>query len=264
MPDTPGGGVRTIVTEDAEHLAEEAGSLFLSCLTDALKSRGKARVILSGGSTPRRMHAVLVGGIRGAGLDVDRISWFFGDERWVVVSDPQSNECMARETLLSPLGAAEQSIHSWHAGSGDPIECAKRYAAVVREAMGTPQTVPDLLLLGMGADGHTASLFPDASARLDDERDIPISRSLPGEAAAVMAGAERGWRLTLCPDFLMTSRTVIFLVAGADKAPALRRAREGDLRTPAAWIRGHANCFIATRDAFGPDSPAYGPEIRHA
>jgi 6-phosphogluconolactonase len=264
MPDAPTGGLQIVVADDAEHLAHEASSLILTRLTAALESRGKASVILAGGSTPRPTHALLASGIRNAGLAVGSVSWFFGDERWVAVGDPQSNEGMARETLLGPLDAAEQSINSWHAGSGDPVDCARRYAALVRAGMGTPRTAPDVLILGMGADGHTASLFPDASVRLYDGREIPVSRSLPVEAAAVMAGPTRGWRLTLCPDFLKTSRTVIFLVAGADKAPALQRAREEDPRTPASWIRGSDTFFIATRDAFGPETPAYGPALRHA
>jgi 6-phosphogluconolactonase len=259
-----GARSRTIVTEDALHLAEEAGALVLSSLTEALESRGSARVILAGGSTPRRMHEFLASGISGSGLGIGTVSWFFGDERWVAVSDPQSNEGMARETLLGPLGVAEARIHSWRAGSGDPVDCARRYATICREAMGSPRSAPDILVLGMGADGHTASLFPDAMARLPDGREIPVSPALPGEAAAVIAGPDRGWRLTLCPDFLNTSRRVIFLVTGAEKAPALRRAREGDAWTPAGWIRGKETFFIATREAFGPEAPAYGPDIRRA
>ena len=112
---------------------------------------------------------------------------------------------------------------------------------------------PDLVVLGIGADGHTASLFPGASALLPDGRRIPVAPHMGAIAAAIESTPARGWRLTLCPDFLRTSRQVVFLVSGFDKVPALIRARQGDPATPAAWIRGASTYFIVTRDAMGPE-----------
>jgi 6-phosphogluconolactonase len=268
--------VFTIVAEDVQDLAEQASRLLLSLITEALKDRGDARVILSGGTTPRATYKLLASGISAQGIEIEKVSWFFGDERWVPHDDPQSNEGMALETLLWPIGAPAHTVHSWHAGSGDPVECARRYDAVVKAAMGTARTSPDILLLGIGPDGHTASLFPGAVAHLPDGRQVlvapdicgsntaPQGLSLPVAAAAVQGGAARGWRLTLCPDLLRTSRSVIFLAEGADKTTALRRARKGDPGTPAAWIRGRKTYFIATRDAMGPEQPDYGRDIRNA
>ena len=130
--------------------------------------------------------------------------------------------------------------------------------------MGKPADAPDLLILGMGADGHTASLFPGATAHLPGGARVLVSSDLPVEAAAVEGVAERGWRLTLCPVFLRTSRCVVFLVAGQDKAPALRRARAGERGTPAAWIRGATTWFLVTREAMGSEEPGYGREVLHA
>lgn len=267
--------VQTIVAEDTRDLAEQASRLLLSLIKEALQDRGGARVILSGGTTPRPTYELLASGIAAQGIAVEKVSWFFGDERWVTRDDPQSNEGMALETLLWPIGAPAHTVHSWHAGSGDPVECARRYDGVVKAAMGTTRTSPDILLLGIGPDGHTASLFPGAVAHLPDGRQVlvapdicggtvPQGLSLPVAAAAVQGGAARGWRLTLCPDLLRSSRCVIFLVAGADKAAALRRARKGDPGMPAAWIRGKKTYFIATRDAMGPEEPDYGRDIRNA
>ncbi|MGD0727304.1 MAG: 6-phosphogluconolactonase [Spirochaetia bacterium] len=255
---------QTLVVEDARALAEQASSLLLSTIEDSLTARGHARIILAGGDTPRETYALVGEGLRTRKVPVERLAWFFGDERWVNRSHPRSNEGMAREMLLGRIGAPEVTIHSWDAGWGNPVECARLYGRRVRELMGSPADAPDLLILGLGADGHTASLFPGATAHLPGGARVPVSPDMPGEAAAVQGIAERGWRLTLCPVFLRTSRCVVFLAAGADKAPALRRARSGESATPAAWIRGAATWFVATREALGTEEPGYGREILHA
>jgi len=255
---------QTLVAEDSHALAEEAGRLLLSTIDEALTARGRARIILAGGETPRETYALVGEGLRAGSIPLEKLAWFFGDERWVNRTHPRSNEGMARDMLLRRIEAPENTIHSWDAGWGNPVECAGLYGRRVRELMGRPEDAPDLLILGLGADGHTASLFPGATAHLPGGARVPVSPALPGEAAAVEGAAERGWRLTLCPVFLRTSRCVVFLVAGADKAPALRRARSGESATPAAWIRGAATWFIATREAMGSEEPGYGREILHA
>ena len=248
MGEHPAARVQTIVAAHPEDLADKAASLVLDCIREALRTRGGARVALSGGSTPRATHRALARLLRDQGVPVGDIHWFFGDERWVEATSPESNEGMARETLLSAIGAAETTIHSWGAGVGDPVECAGRYAGVVRGGMAAGMPVFDVLVLGMGADGHTASLFPGATAHFPDGRRAPVSAELGGDAAAVTRGGAPGWRLTLCPDLLNHCGTVAFLATGSDKTAALARARAGGSDTPAAWIRGRITYFIVTRD----------------
>ncbi len=241
---------RIIVAEDLDALAEEASELLLASMAEGVRARGRVRVILAGGSTPRGAYGLLVAGIAARGLPVRAFDWYFGDERWVPTSDPQSNEGMARETLLGPVGAPEETVHSWNAGTGDPVDCARLYGESVRASL--QGEAPDILLLGVGPDGHTASLFPGATVRLPDGRKAPVEPVARGfVAAAVRGGALPGWRLTLCPDILGSARHVVFLAAGADKAQAVRRAVNGDVETPAAWIRGGTTTFIVTRDAVG-------------
>jgi 6-phosphogluconolactonase len=260
----PDGVVQTVVTEDAEGLAEEAASFLVARLEAAVSSRGQARVVLAGGQTPRAAYRLLARKMVDRRVPVDRLSWFFGDERWVTRDNPESNEGMARECLLAPIGAPPECVHSWDAGDGDPVGKSRLYSELVGRAMGNAQSVPDVTVLGLGADGHTASLFPGAMARLPDGARVPVGPGVPSRAAAVEGDGARGWRLTLCPVFLSTSRYVVFLVAGKDKVEALRRARSGDPSTPGAWIRGAATRFIVTREAMGPERPDYGIAIRHA
>jgi 6-phosphogluconolactonase len=241
---------RIIVAENLEALAEEASALLLTRIAEQIGIRGRASIILAGGSTPRRTYSLLASGISARGLPVRSLQWFFGDERWVPPEDQGSNERMARETLLGRIIAPEDSIHSWNAGVGDPVECARRYCELVPAAL--EGGVPDIVLLGVGPDGHTASLFPGATAWLPNGQQLPVARKLSSEyaAAAVQGGTLPGWRLTLCPDILGRARHVVFLAAGADKTDAVRRAINGDAGTPAAWIRGTTTTFVVTRDAF--------------
>jgi 6-phosphogluconolactonase len=255
---------RLVVVEDTDALAEEASSIVLAGMREALRQRGAAHVVLAGGGTPRKTHVLLARAIVEQKLPVNALSWWFGDERWVVRSDPQSNEGMARETLLGPVGAPEASIHSWGAGNGEPLECARRYAEAVRGAMAGGG--PDVVMLGIGPDGHTASLFPGSTMYLPDGREVPVGPHGEGgfTAAAIRGGNAPGWRLTLSPGVLSSAANVVFLVSGANKAGPVRRAANGDPATPAAWIRGRSTTFLLTRDAAGSADTGYGPEIRHA
>ena len=144
------------------------------------------------------------------------------------------------------------------------MDCARRYGELLRETLRGDR--PDVLLLGMGPDGHTASLFPGAEAVFPDGHAVPVGPDCCAgrAAAAVRGGSLPGWRLTLCPDILGSARHVVFLAAGADKTNAVRRAVNGDPRTPAAWIRGATTTFVVTRDAAGTGDTGFRSDIRRA
>jgi len=256
---------RLVAAENAESLAEEASSLVMAWIASALGRRGSAHVVLAGGGTPRATHALMAAAIREMGFPKDAIHWWFGDERWVAASDERSNERMARETLLGPAGVDESTIHSWGAGSGEPADCARSYGELMTAALGGQGLY--VVMLGIGPDGHTASLFPGSTVVLPDGREAPMGPRFPAgcPAAAVRGGNAPGWRLTLSPGMLCSARHVIFLASGADKAEAVHRAANGDPATPAAWIRGATTTtFLVTRDAAGSADTGYGPPIVHA
>ncbi len=159
---------------------------------------------------------------------------------------------MARETLLGPIRAPERSIASWEPGVGDPVDAARRYEEWTSQARARAGGHPDLILLGLGADGHTASLFPGAAAHLAGQEPLPVTADLPRDTAAVYLSGDGEWRLTLCPVFMNDSRRALFLVTGTEKAAALRRVMDGDPALPGSWIRGGQTLFLATQDALGP------------
>lgn len=213
--DLPRGAVLRL-SSTPEQLAEAAASEVLALLEAAIAWRGEAHLALSGGRTPAMLHRVL------AARPFEGWSYvhvWFGDERTVPPDHDESNYHMARETLLAHVPIPEEQVHRF-AAEQPPVEAAARYGAelaalAARQARPVPAL--DVLLLGMGSDAHTASLFPGSpllGAGASDQ---------PRFARAVHVPSLDTWRLTLTPETLRAARAVCVLVAGADKHGALRR-----------------------------------------
>lgn len=205
------------VFPDARAAAAACAAHVIDKLEDAISNRGYATLALSGGSSPRLMLETLAA----ARFPWDRVRFFWVDERAVPPTDPQSNYRLAAETLLGPVGVAQKSIHRIQAELM-PEAAARAYAEDIRSFFGLesgemPQF--DLVHRGMGAEGHTASLFPGE----------PLIEDRQGIAAAVRVPVSPRDRITLLPGPLLHARHTAMLVTGADKAEALRAALEGPL-----------------------------------
>jgi 6-phosphogluconolactonase len=185
------------------------------------------RLCLSGGSTPRAAYRLLAGRRDLAWEDVEI---FFGDERFVPPDHPDSNYRMARETLLAGGNVRPRALLAMPT-DGTPQSCADAYEEILRQQYGASVLDPevplfDLVLLGLGADGHTASLLPGQPVLKEKTRWVaPVPRGR-GEV-----------RLTLTYPALESSRVTLFLAQGADKAEAVRRARAGDAVLPAGALK---------------------------
>ena len=186
--------------------AEAAAVLCAALLRDTLAGKEMATLAVSGGSTPALMFDALAR----EDLDWKRIHVFWVDERNVPPGDPMSNFTMAEKHLLLPAHIPASHVHRIE-GERDAGEAARHYAAELRRSFdGTPHF--DVLLLGIGPDSHTASLFP--GERLIDDRE--------GLAAAVYVEKLGQWRITLLPGVLLAARHILILATGPDKAKALR------------------------------------------
>ena len=190
----------------------------------AIDATGRFVIALTGGSTPRPLYALLASAPYAGRVPWARAEVFFGDERCVPPDDSASNYRLARETLLAHVPLPATQIHRIH-GEDAPETAAAAYERGLRAAFATPtgppQSVPgrclDFVLLGMGANGHTASLFPHSWTVHERERWVV--------ADTVDATPRR--RVTVTAPVINAARHVLFLVAGADKAPMLRRVLEG-------------------------------------
>jgi 6-phosphogluconolactonase len=227
-----------IATPDAELAAREAATRTARAIRDAIGTRGRAAVALSGGSTPRATYALLA---RDAKIDWTRVDVFFVDERAVPPSSDRSNYRMVKEALLDPAKIPEDRVHRMRAESMDRDDAAREYEALLRRhvrqelsstsAAEDPTPSLDLIVLGVGDDGHTASLFPGRP-------EVDVTSHL-----VVAVPSHRGLepRLTFTPPIIEAARHVMILALGKGKNDPLERVWRvaGDVHeTPARIIRG--------------------------
>ncbi len=212
-------GVGLVCLRDAEAVSRAGAEELWRAAARARAAGAALRVVLSGGSTPRRMLECLAA--ERARVDWPRVELFFGDERPVPPDHPDSNYGMARRALLEPAGIAAERVHRLRGESADLDAAARDYQAEIARACGVPASGPppvfDLVYLGLGADGHTASLFPGSPALAEARRWV-VANPLPRLATT---------RLTLTFPILNRAARVVFLACGAEKAPALAAVREG-------------------------------------
>ncbi len=203
-----------IVTGDTAALAELVAEHVVAAAAHAVAERGRFDLALAGGSTPKAAYDLLAGRLR-TEIHWPYVRFFFSDERCVGPEDADSNYRMARDHLLGPLAIAPEAVARMR-GEDDPSAAATAYAALLRERLG-PELRLDLVLLGMGTDGHTASLFPGSDPYADDEALV--------RAPYVATVAAR--RLTMTPRMLNGARRIAVVTAGAAKAQALTAALDG-------------------------------------
>jgi 6-phosphogluconolactonase len=199
-----------IVAAGASAAAEACAERVTELLGDALSHRETASFAVSGGSTPKLLFDKLAAGA----VPWDRVHLFWVDERCVPPTDDASNYKLAYAHLIAPAHIPEANIHRIY-GEMDPHEAAARYVADIRGFFhldGAELPRFDVVHRGMGPDAHTASLFPGS----------PLTEDRTGIAAAVFAPQFNQWRVTLLPGALEAARNTVLLVAGADKAEALR------------------------------------------
>jgi 6-phosphogluconolactonase len=251
------------ILSDPETLSREAAALFAAEADRAIRDRGRFAVALSGGQTPRRTYELLAQPPVREQVAWDRVHVFWGDERCVPPDDPRSNARLARQVWLDrvPLPSGHiypMACHSvpsgeaWDREQGaGPAEAAARegagrYEDLLRNffASGPPRL--DLVFLGLGTDGHTASLFPFTPVLQESRRWV----------APVYPAAQDLFRVTLTPVLLNQAALVVFLVTGADKAGVLAQVLQGPSdpqRLPAQLIRPREGqlLWLLDREAAG-------------
>jgi len=202
------------VYPDPPAVARAAADTIVQCARDAKAIGHPFSLVLSGGSTPKLLFELLAAEPYRSQIDWPSVEIYFGDERAVPPDHADSNFRMASESLLSRVPLKPENVHRMR-GEIDPNEAAIEYGRMLKARFGDGGGGgggPDVTLLGMGDDGHTASLFPGE----------PLIDDRSGIAAAVRVEKLQQWRITLLPGVLLNARHTAMLVTGADKALALR------------------------------------------
>ncbi|MBE9031544.1 6-phosphogluconolactonase [filamentous cyanobacterium LEGE 11480] len=222
------------VLSDKSSLVDRAYEHVLQMLQQAITDRGQATIALSGGSTPKPLYERLAQ----ADLPWDKVHIFWGDERYVAPDHPDSNYLMSRLAWLDRVDFPAANIHPIPTADTDPVVSAQQYAQELQQFFQcSPQEFPqfDVMLLGMGDDGHTASLFPGTAALKVSDRLVTV-----GEKAGEP-------RITLTVPVINHARLILFMVAGANKQTALSQIFApvaDDLAYPSRLIRSPANNLI--------------------
>lgn len=214
--------VQLFSTSDA--LAAGAAECVVLAAAAAVRARGRFVLALSGGETPRSLYATLATSEFASRVDWARAEVFWGDERCVPPDNAASNARMARESLLDRVPVPAANVHRIH-GEDDPAAAAAAYEhqlrAMFHTPVGAPEAVPgarfDLVLLGVGVNGHTASLFPGTAVLRETERWV----------SAVFVPDASTWRITLTAAIINAASEILFLVSGREKAAILQRVLEG-------------------------------------
>jgi 6-phosphogluconolactonase len=231
------------IADDAAALAELAADWLLAL---ARHKTGRFSVALSGGSTPRRLYQLLASPPRRCLFPWDRTVWFWGDERFVPHENPASNYRMVHDAMLARAPVPARNIHPMPTEGLEPEAAAAVYERTLKQFYGEQELAPDkplfdVVLLGLGTNGHTASLFPDMAVLQERRRWVGI-----------MTDPQAGTRLTLTYPALESSRETAFLVAGEDKRAVLRRVLDGDTSLPATQLQPQGTLrFFVDRAAAG-------------
>jgi len=220
-----GGKTDVHISANSEELARFAAEQFVRLAIEAQRERGLFTVALAGGSTPKTLYVLLASEQESyrAQLDFGMIHFFWGDERHVPPDHPDSNYRMASEAMLSKVPVPLENVHRIKSEMADAEEAARDYEQVLEKFFKLENgQLPrfDLVVLGMGSDGHTASIFPDSDV-INEKRRLVV---------APWVEKLRSYRITLTPPVLNKAASTIVLVSGAKKAEILHKVLEGEYR----------------------------------
>jgi 6-phosphogluconolactonase len=206
------------IQPNAEAVAQAAAEFIAERIKIVLQKQDRFTLALSGGSTPKRLHQLLAAAPFKDTIDWSRLHIFWGDERYVPLDDERNNARMAYDTLLNQVVVPEDQVHIMRTDYADPRQCAIEYETILHRYFDQKENSFDLILLGMGDDGHTLSLFPGTEIVHETQR----------WCAAFYLQQQDMFRVTLTKTIANKSACVLFLTTGKAKAPALHQVLHGD------------------------------------
>ena len=205
------------IYKTADETIKALADYFVQIVNAAIKEKGRCTVVLSGGNSPKKLYELLASADYGRQIDWDKIYFFFGDERYVPFTDPANNGSMAKKTLFEPLMIADANIFYINTAV-PPVESAKKYAQRILSYFKNDPVRFDLILLGLGDNAHTASLFPHT----------PLLKEKKALVSAVYIEELSSYRITMTAALINEAHAISFLVYGDTKAKAVHDVLEGE------------------------------------
>lgn len=200
-----------------EEIFKEAAQLFVAAANEAIDQKGYFTVALTGGSSPEGLYRLLSEDQYKKQIDWSKVLVFWGDERWVSLDNELSNARMSQEALLKNVPVLPANVFPMYEEGLEPEDFAAKYNTLLKEKLGD-NGMMDLILLGMGGDGHTASLFPGTAVLEEKEKWV----------TAYYLEAQQMYRVTLTAPFLNKAGKIIVITFGEAKADALKQVLEGE------------------------------------
>lgn len=221
------------IYKDVEELMHELAKAICRVAKESIEKRDQFNFVLSGGSSPKKLYSLLASESYREKINWDKTYFFFGDERFVPEHDPQRNSLMAQETLFDPLNISRSKIFKVDT-TGSPEEAARKYENDILNHFGSSPVEFDFILLGIGDNAHTASLFPNTS----------VLKVTDATVKSIFVDELDMFRITMTAPMINDARHIAFLVYGKDKADAVYEILEGkdgtDNKYPARLINSHS------------------------
>jgi len=227
------------ISKTIPELIKAIAAHFISVGNNAIATRGEFNVVLSGGNSPKKLYELLASPGYKEKINWKKINFFFGDERVVPANDPENNAYMVKRTLFDPLNISQSNIFPINT-SLSPQEAAKSYTATITEHLDSQELQFDLILLGLGDNAHTASLFPYT----------PVLTEKSASVQAVFLEGQKIYRISMTAPLINRARNIAFLVYGQEKAEAVHLVLEGEFdpeKYPAQLInplKGELHWFL--------------------
>lgn len=230
------------IWKDPEAMSLAAAYFFVAACHQAIAKQGRFAVALSGGNTPRRCYEILASSEFSRNIPWKKVFFFWSDERFVIHSSPESNYNMAKKSLLDHIDIPPKNIFAVPV-TGDPEQCARQYESAIRKFFNNKPAIFDWVLLGTGADGHTASLFPNTPVLIENKRLV----------RQVWLKEKQAWRITFTYPLINRARQIILLAAGKEKRSVINTVFSKPVKRlyPVQYVNAEKSLWLIDKMAAG-------------